>query len=235
MRIYLAGPDVFEPNPKELAEKLKTTCQKFKLEGVFPLDADLALDGLSPPEQARLIFDANVALIRSCQGVLANMTPFRGPSMNVGTAWEMGCAYALGLPIIGYTSDDRPYPERVEEYRDKAPFFKDPKFVESFELHDNLMLDCSSLAVFSTFGEAAERMQQRLLGDLVVKSWDPQGVCTCRTCGERVKIRPSNAQDYLWYCTNPTCVRHTGEDRYTQDDQPTWADWRRHEGAQTGT
>jgi nucleoside 2-deoxyribosyltransferase len=237
MRVYLAGPDVFEPNPKELAEKLKSVCQKFGLEGVFPLDADLTLEGLAPKDQARLIFDANVRLIRSCQGVLANMTPFRGPSMDVGTSWEMGCAYALGLPIVGYTNDDRPYPERVEDFRERnlGLVFKDPKFVESFELHDNLMLDCSTLAVLPTFKEAVEKIRDRLLGEAIAKSWAPEGTCTCRVCYQPVKVRPSTAQDYLWFCTNNDCQYNKGEDRYTQDDQPVWADWRKNEGSQTGS
>ncbi len=250
MRVYLAGPDVFEPNPKELAEKLKAVCQKFGLEGVFPLDAELALEGLTPPEQARLIFNANVDLIRSCQGVLANMAPFRGPSMDVGTAWEMGCAYALNLPIVGYTNDDRPYPDRVKQYRDltvtgaanaawsqaiHTKFFNDPAFVESFELHDNLMLDCSCLDVRPSFKEAVERMRERLLGEAIAKSWAPPGSCTCRACSQPVKIRPSTAQDYLWFCTNNDCVNTKGEDRYTQDDQPVWADWRKSESSEART
>lgn len=234
MRVYLAGPDVFEPNPKELAEKLKAVCQKFGLEGVFPLDAELAIEGLAPPAQARLIFDANVKLIRSCQGVLANMTPFRSPSMDVGTSWEMGFAYALNLPIVGYTNDQRLYPERVMEYRGRCPYefrkkpsFKDPDFVESFELHDNLMLDCSTIGVLPTFKEAVEQIRDRLLGEAIAKSWAPEGRCACRACQQPVKVRPSTAQDYLWFCTNNDCINNRGEDRYTQDDQPVWADWRK--------
>jgi nucleoside 2-deoxyribosyltransferase len=234
MRVYLAGPDVFEPNPKELAEKLKAVCQKFGLEGVLPLDAELALEGLAPREQGRLIFEANVKLIRSCQGVLANMVPFRGPSMDVGTAWEMGCAYALNLPIVGYTNDDRSYPERVKDYRGRPPYessnnaaFKDPAFVESFDLHDNLMLDCSTIDVLPNFKEAVARIRDRLLGEAIAKSWAPEGTCLCRTCGHPVKIRPSTVQDYLWFCTNDECLNSRGEDRHTQDDQPIWADWRK--------
>ena len=228
MRVYLAGPDVFEPNPKELAEKLKAVCRRFGLEGVFPLDAELSLEGLTPLEQGRLIFDANVKLIRSCQGVLANMEPFRGPSTDVGTAWEMGFAYGLNLPIVGYTGDPRSYPDRVKEYRNYSPPpFNDPEFVESFELCDNLMLDCSTIEVKRSFKEAVERMRERLLGEAIAKSWAPEGTCTCRACQQPVMVRPSTVQDYLWFCTNVECPNNRGEDRYTQDDQPIWADWRR--------
>lgn len=166
MRIYLAGPDVFLPNPQEHAEGLKAVCREFGLEGVFPLDAELKLDGLSSKHgQAHLIFNANVGLIRSCQAVLANMSPFRGPSTDVGTAWEMGFAHALKLPIVGYTTDPRSYPERVDQYREYDEVgvpFGDPAFVENFELHDNLMLDCSTFGVYSSFHEAAEFLGRSL-------------------------------------------------------------------------
>jgi len=163
-RIYLAGPDVFLPNPQEQAEKLKSACSAFGLKGVFPLDTELALDDLPPKEKARRIFSANVGLIQSCQGVLANMTPFRGPSMDVGTAWEMGCAYALGLPIVGYTTNTRYYSDRVDVFRETSPgnLFFDPEFVEDFDLIDNLMLDCSTISVRVTFELAAEALSQHL-------------------------------------------------------------------------
>jgi nucleoside 2-deoxyribosyltransferase len=131
-RVYLAGPDVFFSEAKKRAEVLKTICAEYGLEGVFPLDADIAFtDAMSGPEKARLIFDANVALIKSCRGVLANMMPFRGPSMDVGTAWEMGFAHALGLPVVGYTSDGRLYEDRVTP---------DEYMIERFGGIDNLML-----------------------------------------------------------------------------------------------
>jgi nucleoside 2-deoxyribosyltransferase len=134
-RVYLAGPDVFYDNPEAHAEKLKLFCSQVGLKGVFPLDANISFHlSDAPEERARKIFEGNVALIRSCQGVLANMTPFRGPSTDVGTAWEMGFAHALGLPIVGYTDDLRPYEKRV--------LIPDPYMIENFGLTDNLMLAC---------------------------------------------------------------------------------------------
>ncbi len=160
-RIYLAGPDVFLPNPKAHAAELKRLCAPYDLEGVFPLDAELDLtEMLSPREQARAIFWANVNLIRSCQGVLANMTPFRGPSMDVGTAWEVGFAFALGLPIVGYTVDGRPYHERVAV--GSREFHNETMMVENFGLVDNLMLDMSIVTIVPDFTTAAKRMRERL-------------------------------------------------------------------------
>jgi nucleoside 2-deoxyribosyltransferase len=47
-----------------------------------------------------------------CDGIIANMTPFRGPSMDAGTAYEMGVAAALNKVVIAYSSDRTPYTEK---------------------------------------------------------------------------------------------------------------------------
>ena len=137
-RVYLAGPDVFFAHVKEHAAFLKRRCAEFGFVGVFPLDAEI-ISSASKHEMARRIFDANVGLIRSCQTVLANMTPFRGPSADVGTAWEMGYAAALGLKVVAYTEDPRMYAARVTQ---------DGYEVESFDLRDNLMLACVAEVYF---------------------------------------------------------------------------------------
>lgn len=131
-RVYLAGPDVFFKDAQQRAGLMKAHCIAHDLVGVFPLDAAIVFSpGESGPAKARRIFEANVALIRSCAGVLANMTPFRGPSADVGTAWEMGFAAGLGLPVVGYTESCQMYEDRVtpDEYE-----------IEAFRLDDNLML-----------------------------------------------------------------------------------------------
>ena len=43
----------------------------------------------------------NKADIRSCEAIVADLTPFRGPSADVGTVCEVGFARALGLKIFG--------------------------------------------------------------------------------------------------------------------------------------
>ena len=39
--------------------------------------------------------------MRSCQLCIANLTPFRGVSMDSGTAYEVGFMRALGRPVLG--------------------------------------------------------------------------------------------------------------------------------------
>jgi nucleoside 2-deoxyribosyltransferase len=145
-RAYLAGPDVFLRDPVAFAEHKKAVCGKHGIEGVFPLDAVLDLAGLSLSEAALRISRANEDLIRSCQLVITNITPFRGPSCDVGTGYEMGFGRALGLPIFAYTNVAADFAQRTRAFTHVQPRpgggFEDPDHmqVESFELADNLML-----------------------------------------------------------------------------------------------
>jgi nucleoside 2-deoxyribosyltransferase len=131
--VYLAGPEVFLVNAVEIGAAKVAICAAHGLDGRFPLDMVGAdeLEGLAPAEQAAAIFDGLVAGLDHCAAVIANMTPFRGPSTDVGTAWEMGYAAGRGLPVFAYTNDVAHYGERV------AP---DGMDIEAFDLADNLML-----------------------------------------------------------------------------------------------
>lgn len=111
--VYLAGPDVFVRDPQARSRDLKATLSSHGLVGKFPLDTELDLTGLPPAEFAQRISDANERLIRSCDAVLANLTPFRGPSADVGTVYEVGFAVALGKMVMGYSESDSPFMERT--------------------------------------------------------------------------------------------------------------------------
>ncbi len=145
-RAYLAGPDVFLPRPEAFAAKKKALCSRYGFEGVFPLDAVLNLEGLSPHDAAIAISRANEQLIRSCQLVVAHVTPFRGPSADVGTAYEMGFARALGLRVFAYSNEANDFAARCdllfETKRRPDGSLEDAwqMSVESFGLADNLML-----------------------------------------------------------------------------------------------
>ncbi len=120
-RIYLAGPEVFLPDALAVGAHKAALCAEHGLEGVFPLDAGLDLAGLAKPEQARRISAANEGLMRSCAGLIANLTPFRGVSMDAGTAFEVGFMRALGRPVLGYTNVTADYRERAEAWRRAVP------------------------------------------------------------------------------------------------------------------
>lgn len=168
-RIYLAGPEVFLPDAADVGREKARICEAAGLEGVFPLDAALDLAALDKPEAARRISLANEALIRSCDALIANLTPFRGVSMDSGTAFEIGYMRALGRPVLGYTNVAADYPRRVEAHRGRprADFDcdRDDHQIEDFGLAENLMIE---IAILES-GAVVERLDgdpARLMGDL---------------------------------------------------------------------
>jgi len=130
--VYLAGPDVFFADALEIGEEKKRICSEHGFTGVFPLDATLELDDLEPAAQGHRCFDAMVELMDACDLIIANLTPFRGPSMDVGTAIEIGYMHGRGKPVFGYTNVAEDYAQRVEP---------DGFLVEPFGLVDNLMVE----------------------------------------------------------------------------------------------
>lgn len=144
-RIYLAGPDVFLPDPIAHGRRKAGLCAEAGFDGSFPLDSALELTGLSKHEQARRISLANEALMRSCDLVIANLTPFRGASMDCGTAFEVGFMRALGRPVLGYSNTATDYRQRADAHRARgiSPGDADqPHYeIEDFELAENLMIE----------------------------------------------------------------------------------------------
>ena len=147
-RIYLAGPDVFLPNATAFAEAKRKLCHAYGLIGVAPIDNELDLATLSKHEAALRISAANEAMIRGCDLVIANLTPFRGPSADVGTAYEMGFARALGKPVFAYTNVAGHLVDRtrqalgVDAIKRPSGQFEDAfhMVIEDFDGVDNLML-----------------------------------------------------------------------------------------------
>ncbi len=148
-RVYLAGPDVFLADAADRGERLKRICARHGLAGVFPLDP---LEGeppgwaLLPP--ARAIALRNEAHIRGCDALVANLTPFRGPGADGGTAYELGFARALGRPVFGWSNAAGSYLERCARWPGAVRVgaaWRDPDGleIEAFELPDNLMLACA--------------------------------------------------------------------------------------------
>ena len=140
---------MFLANAKEIGEQKKALCKKYGFEGVFPLDTEIEAAGKSPRELGLCISRINEDLIRSCDTVIANLTPFRGPSADVGTAFEVGFAHALGKKVLAYTNVSEPFRERTvkalneEVSREFDGRLRDSlgMFIEENDLVDNLMID----------------------------------------------------------------------------------------------
>lgn len=156
-RLYLAGPDVFLPDARTIGAVKKRICAEAGLAGVFPLDAVVDLDGQAPAEKARRIYAACVELMQGCDAALVNMTPFRGVSIDSGTAFEAGYMRALGRPVFGYTNAGEDFRVRSETYRrspTSLPDFDGPDVsIEDFGLVENLMI---AIAVTETGAPVAQ-------------------------------------------------------------------------------
>ncbi|KAA2212292.1 nucleoside 2-deoxyribosyltransferase [Teichococcus oryzae] len=153
MRIYLAGPDVFLPDAARASAAKKAICARHGTVGVFPTDPieDAAAD--AAPERFLEIYLRNEAHIRACDAMIANLTPFRGPSADAGTVYEVGFMRGLGRPVAGYTNDARDFAARTRAFlgsaaRQGAGGWTDAEglSLEDFGRHDNLMIDGGILA-----------------------------------------------------------------------------------------
>jgi nucleoside 2-deoxyribosyltransferase len=184
-RVYLAGPEVFFDNPKAQGEEKKRLCAAFGFEGVFPLDAEIDGQRLSPEALARAISRGNEGLMRGSDLIIANCTPFRGASMDCGTAFEMGFMRALGRPVFGYSNVAADYAARVRATPADAQAAWDTETrraeIEDFGLAENLMI---AVAVLDTSGQFVMREvpADRVLSDL-------EGFRDCLALARRILSR----------------------------------------------
>jgi nucleoside 2-deoxyribosyltransferase len=148
LRVYLAGPDVFLADAEAVAAKKRDLCFRYGFIGVSPVDNELDLCGAQGRAAAMRIFAANEDMIRGCDLLIANITPFRGPSADVGTAYEMGFARGLGRPVFAYTNVASTLLERtrtalaefiLKRGSDEAED-DNQMAIENFGCEDNLML-----------------------------------------------------------------------------------------------
>ncbi len=169
-RVYLAGPEVFFPNAREQGEIKKRLCAAHGFVGVYPLDNAIGgADVLSRESLARAISHGNERLMRSCDLLVANCTPFRSVSMDAGTAFEIGFMRALGRPVFGYSNVMLDYAARVRAMPSdvQAAWCDETRAadIEDFGLAENLMI---AIAVLDAGGRfvTREAAPDRLLSDL---------------------------------------------------------------------
>lgn len=143
MKVYLAGPDVFLPEAIQIGRQKAMICYRHGITGLYPLD--VAIDPRAA-DASLAIFKGNEAMMDEADAIIANLTPFRGPSADVGTVYELGYMAGRGKLCFAYSNDPSTYADRVAR-----PFSVtkaaggqlidgDGLTVEDFGLSDNLMM-----------------------------------------------------------------------------------------------
>lgn len=152
-RVYLAGPDVFMVGAKSFFNHMKQRLADYGFYGVSPFDIE-GKNNMGTSMSAEEIYINNLRLVNSSKYVLANLVPFRGASLDVGTAYEIGYATAKGLTVFGYYDNKYPdiYASRVAETDDRYTI------VEDFDLFDNLMVIKACKSVHASFDEACKAL-----------------------------------------------------------------------------
>lgn len=160
MYLYLAGPDVFAPDALERAEVARRLCKHFGFDALIPID--------SQETDPQKICQANLAMIKRAQVVVANLDAFRGAEPDSGTCFEIGYAVALNKKVCGYVSRRQTTVERVADMecrRIAGPEAKDKNgwAIEDFGLPANLMLACMMPILEGTLETCLDYLRPRHL------------------------------------------------------------------------
>ena len=140
LTVYLAGPEVFLPDAIEIGRRKRQLCTQHGFEGLYPLDNEISASAGERDDQ--LIYQANKAMMERADFGICNLTPFRGPSADAGTVFELGLMVALRKRVFAYTNDSSDYARRVVGAPD-GEALRDPSgmLIEDFGNFDNLMLE----------------------------------------------------------------------------------------------
>lgn len=146
--VYVAGPDVFYPDASQRADKARDIANTYGFTPLIPMDNDIDGNGKTPSQIQSEIYKKNKIMIDKAGIIIANITPFRGPSADSGTVWEIGCGVGQGKPVFAFTDDMRDYKSRVKP---------DGMMIEDFGSVDNLMITCSVKSISPSIEEAFQR------------------------------------------------------------------------------
>ncbi len=147
--VYLSGPGRWSPDGEAVLARQRQLCAAAGVEVKSPDEAALMHQDGSEA-MARELYAAALASLREADAVIADLTPWRGPSAHPGAIFETGFASALGKPVFAYMNvedeDDAEYAARVESTvgvvvgDDEVLRDVDQALVEDFGLPETLML-----------------------------------------------------------------------------------------------
>jgi nucleoside 2-deoxyribosyltransferase len=155
--LYLGGPDIALSDSGAVLAQKRALCAN---RGFVPvLASDSVLVETDPSEaMAREIYADRVQRLRLADAAILNLTPWRGPNCNVGTAFEAGFMAALGKPVFAYlnvqSEDEAELRVRIENEMglelDRSGVWRDGfgGEIEDFGLPEDLMLWAEARRLF---------------------------------------------------------------------------------------
>merc|ERR1711976_1020646 len=177
-RVYLAGPDLFHKNGVEIGIKKKAILKEYGLIPYYPGDThfdieteyeavqddkikekkELTIEQLDDKTEkvAMAIARGHEIFMRNnaCCAII-NCTPYRGPSMDAGTIYELGFMRALGKPCFGFTNAATNFNKRSRRFSgvtdETTEMDADGNRFEEFNTADNLMIDHGILGGIKPF------------------------------------------------------------------------------------
>ena len=145
--VYLAGPEVFLPNAREILDLKIALTREAGLTPISPGDLEIPRTD-SKWELGLAISRIDEHLMNSADAIIANLTPFRGIAADTGTTFELGYMCAQGKPAFAYTNVKADHGQRTRDYfngewyTDAAGMPRGPDhiMIEDLGFADNLML-----------------------------------------------------------------------------------------------
>lgn len=124
MKVYIAGK-LGTDEERENLEKIAKLCEKYGFRTFLPHRDVGIVKGISDVD--RIFKEDIIKGFKDCKLVIASLD---GLHIGAGTAWELGYAYANGIPALGLKKDESA--EEALEYL-SAILLGSMKIVSSFE------------------------------------------------------------------------------------------------------
>ena len=145
-RIFLAGPYTYwdQARKAEYLRDVSAAETESDIHRIGPVPPTCEPAGIDEPTERGLwIGKTTIERLRDTQGLVADLSPFRGPHPEPSTVLLLGMAAGLGMPIAAYTTAD---PAKLEN---RVLYFPDnvsgchAALIEDFDLHCHAVLEAA--------------------------------------------------------------------------------------------